>query len=524
MNKTISINLGGSVFNIEEHAYDQLKAYLEQIRRNLEEPEMADEVMSDIELRIAELFKDQMSVVKNVIIPTDVDHIIAVMGRPEDFGTGQAKESSHSKKADAKTESTGHKGRRIFRDGDDAVIGGVCSGLSHSIGWDPLVLRIIAVLIGFVSFGSAFLGYIILWALVPEARTTPEKLQMRREPVNVENISRFVNEEAAKASQNINRAANRFNSSTSQAAKGAGLVITKIIGAVISFMGIGLLIVLMIALTAADSHIFGWTGADLGFFNAYIWDDPSMGLWLMVAIVLLIGTPAMGMLYSGIRLLMGTVKRIPFLGASLFGLFLIGVIIAFWAGSSLAREFSRHAEFKTDLTFPVDEVRDTLFLSAIEDPIFMGRNELHRSLSDLVKRSGDSTYYGDPIHLSFESTNDDQFRLRIIRQSEGRDLDEAGELASNIRYQYLIDGNNLQLATVFSTPNKDHFRAQAINMTVYVPVGKKVSIGKNVSWITWFDEDEENKIYTMCDDHLEEDCPERNSRRQRESEPQNGND
>jgi phage shock protein PspC (stress-responsive transcriptional regulator) len=449
------------------------------------------------------------------VTPDDVEHIVAIMGRPEDYGAGHAGEPKESKKSEPKSEHSSNKTRRIFRDAEDAVVGGVCSGLSHYLGWDPLVLRIIAVLIGFVSFGSAFIGYAILWALIPEAKTTPEKLQMRGEPVNVENISRFVNEEAARASQNVNRMAKKFSASSNQVAKGAGMVITKIIGAMLSFMGIGLLIALMVVLTAADSHIFGWSGGSFGFFNTYIWDDPSMSIWLMTAIILLMGAPAMGLLYSGIRLLIGTVKRIPFLGTALIGLFIVGAIIAFWSGTQVASQFSRHAEFKTDLILPTQEVGDTLYISTIEDQIFKGRNEDHRSLSDLVKRINDSTYYGDPIHLSFETTTDDQFRLRVIRQSEGMDLDQAGELANNIRYVYAIEGNSLRLSTVFSTPGQNQYRAQAVNMTLYVPQGKFVYIDKNISWITWYDEDEENKAYVMCYDRLEESCPQLNSRGKR---------
>jgi len=506
MNKTISINLGGSVFNIEERAYDQLKAYLDQIRKNLEEPEMSDEVMSDIELRIAELFKERMTAIKNVVVDEDVEHIITVMGRPEDYGSGHKGEQSEFKRHDHRYDNQGHKSRRIFRDSDDAIVGGVCSGLSHYIGWDPLVLRVIAVLVGFISFGSAFIGYIIFWALIPEARTTPEKLQMRGESVNIENISRFVNEEAARASQNINKATRRFSASTAGVAKGAGVVFTKIVGAMLSFVGIGMLIALMIALTAADSHVFEWSGSDLGFFNTYVWSDPAMGIWILVALVLVMGAPALGMLYSGIRLLMSTTKRIPFLGSCLVGLFIVGVIIAFWAGSNIAREFSRHAEFKTDLTWPTRETGDTLYVSVMENPHFLGRNERQRSISDLVKEEGDSVYYGEPISVQFEPASSNQFAIRIVRKSEGRDLHQAGGFANNIQYDYHISGNQLELASVFSSPKGDLYRGQHIDIIVYVPMGKKVHMGKNISWLSWFDENEENRVYTMCEERLEESC------------------
>lgn len=506
MNKTISINLGGSVFNIEELAYDRLKHYLDQIRTNLEEPHLADEVMADIELRIAELFKERMSTVKNVIVPEDVEHIVQVMGRPEDYGSGRTKQESQStgsSRESFRQESSRNKNRRVFRDSEDAVVGGVCSGLSHYFGWDPIILRILAVLLALVSFGSAALGYILVWALVPEARTTPEKLQMRGEPVNIENISRFVNEEAAKASQNINKATRRFNASSAKMAQGAGSVLGKVIGLALCMFGVALLFGLMVAITAADAEAFGWS---VDFFSTHIWEDPSMGLWIMLSVVLLLGAPALGMLYLGLRLLINANKRIPFLGGALTGLFIIGLVMAIWCGTKVAREFARHAEFKTELTLPTQESSDTLFVRAIPNNYFKGRNENHRAIADLVQAEGDSLFYGEPIFVHFESTDEPNFKVRILQNSEGRNLNEAGELANRIQYDHAIEGNVLALGTVFSTPATDKYRGQNVQVTIFVPQGKKVHIGQNISWLSWMDEDDENKVFTMCDEGLKLKC------------------
>ncbi|MEN9639020.1 MAG: hypothetical protein RLZZ262_888 [Bacteroidota bacterium] len=508
MNRTISINLGGSVFNIEELAFDRLKSYLNEIKSNLEEPELVEEVMTDIELRIAELFKERMSAVKNVVIPEDVEYIVQVMGRPEDYGSGNKQQTSDAKghhREGQRNETSRNKNRRVFRDSEDAIIGGVCSGLSHYFGWDPIILRIFGVLIGLVSFGTAALGYMIIWALIPEARTTPEKLQMRGEPVNIENISRFVNEEAAKASQNINKASRKFSASTTKAVQGAGSVLGKLIGLLLCLIGLGLLFGLMAALTAADAEAFGYS---YDFFSTRIWDDPSMGWWIMLSIVLVLGAPALGMLYLGLRLIINASKRIPFLGASLIGLFIVGVVLAFWCGTRVVSEFSRHAEFKTELTLPQQEVGDTLYLKAIPNDYFKGRNENHRSITDLVKEVGDSIYYGEPIFMHFESTDEPNYKVRIIQNSEGKNLNEAGELANHVHYDYILRGNELSVATVFSTPLMDKYRGQNVQITLFIPQGKKVHIGQGLSWLSWIDEEDENKVFTMCNEGLKLKCRE----------------
>ena len=193
MNKTVSINLGGFFFHIDEDAYQKLNRYFDAIRRSLS-PDGKDEIMSDIEGRIAELLAEKLKNDKQVAGIREIDEVIAVMGQPEDYrideDTTAGPKSTYSS-ADYSYTRT----RKFYRDGEKAIISGVCAGLAHYFRIDPLWLRIIFVISLFISFGTSIFIYILLWILIPKAITTTEKLEMTGEPINISNIERKVREE-----------------------------------------------------------------------------------------------------------------------------------------------------------------------------------------------------------------------------------------------------------------------------------------------------------------------------------------
>ena len=196
MKKTFSINLNGIVFNIDEDAYDKLQLYLSSIERHFSKEEERKEIIVDIEARLAEIFSGKIKPTKQVINVDDVDDVIRMMGQPGDFADEESEEIP-------KEDPLYHKKyRRMYRDPDSRVIGGVCSGLSAYFGIDPVFLRLIF-LIAFFGFGVGLLIYLILWIVLPEARTTAQKLEMRGEKVNVSNIGNFVKDEFNNMKRNI---------------------------------------------------------------------------------------------------------------------------------------------------------------------------------------------------------------------------------------------------------------------------------------------------------------------------------
>ena len=192
MKKTYNINLGGIVFHIDEDAYELLDKYLSNLRIHFSKEEGAEEIVHDMELRISELFSERLNEKNQVITLKDVEEIIAQMGKPEEFSEDATQDTNEY----IKEEKTP---RRLFRDPDNKVIGGVCSGIAAYFGWDVTILRILLIILAFPIFwNGAFiikgivLFYIIAWIIIPEANTATDKLSMKGMKVNVENIGKTV--------------------------------------------------------------------------------------------------------------------------------------------------------------------------------------------------------------------------------------------------------------------------------------------------------------------------------------------
>ncbi|HSN50214.1 MAG TPA: PspC domain-containing protein [Bacteroidales bacterium] len=196
MKKSFSVNLGNRVFNIDEDAYLKLSAYLERIEGHFSDLKEREDILNDIELRISELFSERLGVNKQVITLTDVDEVIRIMGDPHEIGGSEEEPGTTWE-----SRRTGR--RRIYRDPDDRMIGGVCGGLAAYTDIDPVIMRLIFVVLLFMGVGV--LAYIILWIVVPEARTTAQKLEMRGDSVNTSNIGNFFRDEFESVKKSFRR-------------------------------------------------------------------------------------------------------------------------------------------------------------------------------------------------------------------------------------------------------------------------------------------------------------------------------
>ncbi len=187
MKKTFSVNLGNMVYSIDDDAYLVLKDYLDSIEAYFAGDKDREDIMNDIEGRISELFSSMLNPGKQVLSVKDVEQVINIMGDPREISGSETKKPPYYKR------EYRSRPRRLYRDPDDRVIGGVCGGLGAYFDIDPLIMRIIFIILFFVFFGLII--YIVLWIAVPEARTTIQKLEMRGDPVNVSNIGKFVKDE-----------------------------------------------------------------------------------------------------------------------------------------------------------------------------------------------------------------------------------------------------------------------------------------------------------------------------------------
>ncbi len=199
MNKIFNINLGGYPFTIDEDAYDCLSKYLKTIHRHFKKSEGYEEITSDIEARMAELFQENQGT-QPIISMKTVTNAISIMGTPEDFGASSMDDTSYRNSNAGETYQTG---KRLFRDPEDEVVAGVCSGIAAYFGInDPLWIRIAFVLF---TFGGGFgvLAYILIAIIVPKAKTSGDRLAMQGAPVNVSNIAKIVEKEFTNLSERL---------------------------------------------------------------------------------------------------------------------------------------------------------------------------------------------------------------------------------------------------------------------------------------------------------------------------------
>ena len=205
MNKIHNINLGGYPFTIDEDVYQNLQSYLNTIETHFGNSEGVCDIMSDIEARMAELFTESLGE-RKIINQDDLKNIINIMGTPEQFGAEQVDQESSFQTTKSHSVQTG---KRFFRDADNKVIGGVCSGIAAYWGIeDPIWVRLAFGLL-FLS-GIGMIPYIVLWIVVPSAKTTGDRLAMRGENANVENIGRMIEDEFSDMTDSISQITDDF--------------------------------------------------------------------------------------------------------------------------------------------------------------------------------------------------------------------------------------------------------------------------------------------------------------------------
>jgi phage shock protein PspC (stress-responsive transcriptional regulator) len=194
MKITVSVNLGGYSFNIDEDAYSELKRYLKNLEMHLAGEESSSEILQDIEARMAELFRARLTVYKQVINITDVKEVTAIMGNPEEFSDNEGP----SRKEKFSTPGP----HRMYRDPDKRIIGGVCSGMGAYWDIEPWIIRVIFVALA-MGGGLGVLIYLILYVVLPEAKSTAQKIEMKGDPVNIHNITESVKKEFDNVRKNM---------------------------------------------------------------------------------------------------------------------------------------------------------------------------------------------------------------------------------------------------------------------------------------------------------------------------------
>ncbi len=487
MNKVFNINLGGYPFTIDEDAYSHLSSYLKTIHKHFRDSEGYEEITSDIEARMAELFQEGLGNHPIVTLKT-VEEAIAIMGTPEDFGAeplGEEtpRQSGGGYKKNYKT------GRRLFRDPDDEVIAGVCSGIAAYFGIaDPLWVRIFFVLFT-ISGGFGIPAYIILWAAVPQAKNSGDRLAMRGDDINVSNIAKIVEEEVEHLTDKISEMTDSWDTTGKKKSFGEADEFRRAAKEGISFLGKAirtfieifskiikpLIFIVGFALIIAFAVI--WLLSIISFFIGFplvqfiLPQQPYVGLLGIVNLAVLIGIPILSLIFLASRLVFKTKFNVRW-NTGLWVLWGLSVASFFGVGSFIASQFSMGAEaHQQTQTLSLDA--DVLTISAKNNPY----SEAWFQIGDHIKIA-DEELVSENISIRVEKAEGSDFVLIHESKSRGNNLTEAKSLANAIRYSYEINGNTLNLAPYFTLKKGEKWRNQKVQLILKVPEGKSIKAEK----------------------------------------------
>ena len=482
MNKTVTINLGGIVFHIDEDAYQKLSRYFDAIKRSLNNSSGQDEIIKDIEMRVSELLGEKLLSDKHVIGLKEIDEMIAVMGQPEDYIIEDEPKG--------KSEYTTHKkSKKLYRDKDKGMIGGVAAGLSHYLGIDVVWIRVLLLLF-FFGFGTGILAYIILWIATPEAVTTSEKLEMTGEPVTISSIEKKVREEFDAVSDKIKNVdydkfgnqiktgADKFAGSLSEIITNIFKVFAKILGVILIITGLTVLFFLFVGIFTLGTGIFiefPWTEfINAGNFTDYpIW---VFGLLMFLAV----GIPFFFLTLLGFRLLSPNMKSIGSIAKyTLLALWILAIAALISIGIQQASEVAYEGKTVKKESLII-QPNDTLQIKFKYNEYYTKDIDDNDNFRFVQDASNNSLIYSNNIRLEILKTDEKTPFIQIERMARGASFQEAKIRAEKIQYGFKLEGNQLLLDNYLLTSVNDKFRDQEVAIYLYLPEGTLFKVDESV--------------------------------------------
>ena len=480
MNKTININLAGTFFHVDENAYGKLSRYLDAIRKSLgSDPQGSEEIMRDIEARIAELFSEKLESSTQVVTLKELDEVIAVMGQPEDY---KVDEEIFSDQPSASRSSSTGTGKKLYRDVDDRFISGVSAGLGHYFGIDALWIRLLWVALVLLGFGSPILIYILLWILIPAAETTAEKLRMTGEPVNISNIEKKFKEGYEAVADKVKQAdVDKYGSKVKKGTTGffdaLGNVLLVIFKIFVKFLGILLIIIslstligLVVGLFTAGTVEF-WGNGEVYDYISLV-DTSNAPIWLISLMVLLaVGIPFFVLFTLGLKMLIDNLKSIGTPAKiSLLVLWVASIIGLGILGLRQATETAFEGDSVSEEVLNV-KAGDTLRLSMNANSTYEYSVRRSGGLEIMYDDNDEKIIYSNDIRLIVRSTNDSLGKIVVERRAEGRNFQSARDRAQAIDHDYTYSNGELRIDGYFTTAFENKYRDQEMEIVVYLPVG-----------------------------------------------------
>jgi phage shock protein PspC (stress-responsive transcriptional regulator) len=478
MNKTISINLGGFFFHIDEDAYSKLTRYLDAVKRSLS-PEGREEIIKDIESRIAELFQEKIKNEKQVISSKEVEDMITIMGQPEDY-----KIDDEPIKNDSKAYNTYYTSKKLYKDEDNKIFGGVCAGLGHYFNIDPIWVRILFIISPWITFGTALIIYFILWIVLPKAITTTQKLEMRGMPINITNIEKKVKEgidditskisdiDTDKIMNNVKSGSHKVGSTLEDVFMTILKVFGKILGSFIVFVTsislIGLLIgtIFMFFSSTLDHVNMPWNE----YLRASNYTDFPMWI-LYIFSFFAAAIPVFFFLILGLKLLISNLKSIGnYAKYSLLGLWILSIVFLVYFGLRQASEVGKESkivEKREIMISPTDTLRLNMKFNNFYSKSVSHRNDFKFT----VDEKDNEIIYSNNVKIHLMKTDAANPSIQIEKTANGRSYEDAKRRAKNISYNFDIQGNIINLDNYLLTGRDNKYRDQEVHVYVYIPNG-----------------------------------------------------
>lgn len=490
MKKIININLSSRLIPIEDSAYDTLRLYLDSLKKYFAQEDGADEIMSDIEGRIAEVFQDKLKKGAHCITDQDIEDIKASMGTPSQLEdeTNAGSQGIGAEQAEKKTafdfEQYIRPTKRFYRDPDHKLIGGVCGGLGAYFNIDPVVFRVLFVVFA-VLYGTGFIIYLVLWFATPEAQSTAEKLEMRGEKVDLNNIKTTVQEEMKEFKSRMSNVGTDFKNfsagrgkqmgseiggAVDRLARGFGKFVVFIAKSFFYIFAVILLFVLIGVLITTS-----FTAAWFPILNTIFTTNQSILFWL--SSTLLLGIPILSLIMFLVRKMTGSKYNNKYVGYAFGTFWVIGLVSSILLGISLAKSFRAGA--KTMQTVALEDVKgDKLYIKKSDDALVMDNIDFFDSRFRVLE----DTAIVDAISLRIIQSNSDRFEMQIDRFSRGRTYSQARSYAESIRIPLVQKDSVIYLPSGFSIPTKLKYRGQRVAIYIKVPKGKTVEVDRSAYW------------------------------------------
>lgn len=494
MKKTYNISLGGQIFHLEEDAGDRLQSYIRTLENHYSREEGGSEIMNDIENRIAELFREFMQEPnKDVLTLKDIEQVIQIMGSPDDIIDEDYTENEK-------------QNRRLYRDIDNRMLGGVAAGISAYLNVSVIAIRLCFLLLVFF-YGFTIWVYLVLWIIVPAAITSKQKLEMKGEKINISNIEKNIRDSFQKVKEN-SKAQETIRKTTgfiSEILNDLGNVLLTIGKVVLSILSVFIFIIVIFLLVGLgclffNIDLFHWDLNHL-FFPPAFWG--SYPFLFKAAFLLTVITPLVLLLWLTSKQLFRfkADKTVPL---ALTGLWIFGIFLLIFTGLS---QIGKIAETNRDIT--------TTELTPMQDSCLVIQTNPRYSVSESIYYWGDLAYRYEKDRkyllkepeLRFEEAQSDYPEIVVIRKGRGYSRDNAYKNAKSIEYNWKIQNDTLLLDNYFSIPSDKKWKMPDVNIIIRLPENYRVFLDDNLldgpEFTNWYGFQGTGKYYTMRDGRLQ---------------------